>query len=46
MGIKPDGSVRGRFAFEGVRPKFIDRFKMAGINVSVNLFDPSNQYEV
>ena len=46
LGIKPDGTVRGRFAFEGVRPKFISRFKMVGINVSADLFDPSNQIEV
>ena len=45
-GIGPDGKVRGRFAFEGVRPKFIDRFKMVGISVSPDLFDPANQVEV
>jgi len=28
--IDPDGSVRGVFKFQGVRPKFMDRFKAAG----------------
>ena len=46
LGIRPDGKVSGRFAFAGVRPKFIDRFRMSGIKVSPDLFDPSNQVEV
>ena len=40
-GIGPDGKVRGRFAFCGVRPKFIDKFRAAGIKVPPELFDPS-----
>jgi pilus assembly protein CpaF len=38
--------VRGRFAFGGVRPKFIERFKAAGIQVSPDLFDPGQAMEV
>ena len=45
-GIDKEGKVRGRFAFGGVRPKFIDRFRMAGIDVSPALFDPSNTIDV
>jgi pilus assembly protein CpaF len=44
--IDPEGNVKGRFKFHGVRPKFIEKFKMAGIPVSQNLFDPSNYVEV
>jgi pilus assembly protein CpaF len=45
-GLDQEGKVRGRFAFGGVRPKFIDRFKVAGIKVSPDLFDPTKTMEV
>ena len=45
-GIAPDGKVKGRFAFCGVRPKFIDRFRAAGIKVSPELFDPTKYIEL
>ena len=45
-GIDPEGKVRGRFAFCGVRPKFNERFMAAGINISPEIFDPSNAVEV
>jgi pilus assembly protein CpaF len=45
-GIDETGKVKGRFAFGGVRPKFIERFRMAGIDVPADLFDPSNIIEV
>jgi pilus assembly protein CpaF len=45
-GIGPDGNVRGRFAFCGVRPRFIDRFRAAGIRVSPELFDPTKVIEL
>jgi pilus assembly protein CpaF len=44
--IDPDGNVKGRFKFHGVRPKFIERFNMAGIQVSQDLFDPTKVIEV
>jgi pilus assembly protein CpaF len=44
--LDPEGHVRGRFKFHGVRPKFIERFKISGISVSQNLFDPSKIVEV
>jgi pilus assembly protein CpaF len=44
--VDPDGSVRGHFKFHGVRPKFMDRFKAAGIPVTGDIFDPSKRVEV
>jgi pilus assembly protein CpaF len=44
--IDPEGNVKGRFKFHGVRPKFIEKFKVAGIPVSQDLFDPSKYMEV
>lgn len=46
MAIDSEGKVRGRFRFHGVRPRFIDKFMMAGIQVAHNLFDPMKQLEV
>jgi pilus assembly protein CpaF len=44
--IDPEGNVKGRFRFHGVRPKFIEKFRLAGLQVSQDLFDPSNYIEV
>ncbi len=44
--IDSQGNIKGSFKFHGVRPKFIDRFKMAGIKISDDLFDPSNSLTV
>ena len=44
--IDPEGNVKGRFRFHGVRPKFIEKFKVSGIPVSQDLFDPSKDMEV
>jgi pilus assembly protein CpaF len=44
--IDSDGNVKGIFRFHGVRPKFIERFKVSGINVPMDLFDPSKVLEV
>ena len=44
--IDPEGNVKGRFKFHGVRPKFIEKFKLVGIPVSQDLFDPSKYIEV
>ena len=44
--IDPDGNVKGIFRFHGVRPKFIERFKVSGIQVPMDLFDPSQVLEV
>jgi pilus assembly protein CpaF len=44
--VDPDGRVRGHFKFHGVRPKFMDRFRAAGIPVTRDLFDPSKIVEI
>jgi pilus assembly protein CpaF len=45
-GIDENGKVKGRFRFHGVRPKFIEKFRIVGINIPNELFDPSKYYEV
>jgi len=44
--IDPEGKIKGRFRFHGVRPKFMDKFKLAGIELSNDLFDPTRSVEV
>ena len=44
--IDANGKVRGHFKFQGIRPKFIERFKVAGIELPPNLFDPSTLVEI
>jgi len=41
-----NGKVRGRFRFSGVRPKFVEKFKIAGVPISNDLFDPKHVVEV
>jgi pilus assembly protein CpaF len=45
-GIDEEGRVRGRFRVHGVRPRFMDKFKVVGINVSSALFDPNRSMEL
>jgi len=40
-GIDAEGEVQGAFQFHGVRPRFIGRFKLAGISVPLDMFDPT-----
>ena len=44
--IDPEGNVKGRFQFHGIRPQFSEKFKVAGIDIQQDLFDPSNFVEV
>jgi pilus assembly protein CpaF len=44
--IDPEGNVKGRFQFHGIRPRFTEKFKVAGIHIQEDLFDPSNFVEV
>jgi pilus assembly protein CpaF len=44
--IDANGKVRGHFKFQGIRPKFIERFRVAGIELPPNLFDPSMLVEI
>jgi len=46
MTVDAEGKVRGRFVFHGVRPKFIEKFTIAGIATPHDLFDPTNVTEV
>ena len=41
-----DGVVRGRFQARGIRPKFVEKFTVLGIQVDPGLFDPAKVYEV
>ena len=45
-GIDAENRVRGRFRFHGVRPRFVEKFKVAGIKISSALFDPTRSVEV
>ena len=38
--IGKNGKIEGEFRFHGVRPKFIDKFNVAGIEISNDLFNP------
>jgi pilus assembly protein CpaF len=44
--VDENGNVKGEFKFHGVRPRFTERFKAAGIKVSPHLFAPANSFEV
>lgn len=44
--IDPEGNIKGRFQFHGIRPQFTDKFNAAGIPISQDLFDPLNFVEV
>jgi pilus assembly protein CpaF len=44
--INAEGKVKGKFRFHGVRPRFIDKFKVSGIHISGDLFDPTRTMEV
>jgi pilus assembly protein CpaF len=44
--LDTDRNVKGVFKFHGVRPKFIERFKISGIDLSPNMFDPDKVVEI
>ena len=44
--LDKEGNVKGAFRFNGVRPKFIERFKISGLNIPMDRFDPSKVVEV
>jgi pilus assembly protein CpaF len=44
--IDPAGNVKGHFKFQGVRPKFVEKFNVAGIKVSQEVFDPDRVVEI
>jgi pilus assembly protein CpaF len=42
-GIDADGRIVGEFRATGIRPKFLDKLKMSGVNIEATLFDPSEE---
>jgi pilus assembly protein CpaF len=44
--LDTDRNVKGVFKFHGVRPKFIERFKISGIDLSPDTFDPDKVVEI
>ncbi len=44
--IDENGRVKGQFKFEGGRPRFIDKFIAAGMDVPPDMFDPTKFIEI
>ncbi|MBN1550440.1 CpaF family protein [bacterium] len=44
IGIREDGKVLGVFKTTGIRPKFAEKFKSAGIELPENIFEPKDKY--
>jgi len=44
--VDAEGNVRGFFKFQGVRPKFVEKFKISGIKISQEIFDPEKVFEI
>lgn len=44
-GIDPKGHVLGSFHATGVRPKFLDRLAVFGVELPEDMFDPQRVYE-
>jgi pilus assembly protein CpaF len=40
-GMDAEGNIEGRFTFEGVRPRFLEKFFLSGIAVPQDLFGPT-----
>jgi pilus assembly protein CpaF len=40
-GIDAERRVLGEFKATGIRPKYLDKLKMIGINIDTAYFDPS-----
>jgi pilus assembly protein CpaF len=45
-GLHPDGKIRGRFMFHGIRPKFSETFRVLGIKLPSDFGDVSTVLEV
>jgi pilus assembly protein CpaF len=45
-GIDAEGKIKGAFRFHGIRPRFIEKFKVIGINVPNDIFSTTNSVEV
>jgi pilus assembly protein CpaF len=44
-GVAEDGAVLGHFKATGIRPRFVERLRVHGINLPDELFDPTILYE-
>lgn len=44
--VDSDGRVRGQFRFNGIRPNFLNKFKIAGIEIDSSRFNPSFSIDV
>jgi pilus assembly protein CpaF len=44
--VDREGMAKGRFRATGIRPRFVERFKAAGVPIPHDLFDSSKVYEV
>lgn len=45
-GIGPEGEVKGRFSFHGIRPQFWDKFRTHGLPMPEQFLDPLDSYEI
>jgi len=45
-GLSPEGRIRGRFIYNGIRPKFMENFHLIGINVPPDCFESSVLMEI
>jgi pilus assembly protein CpaF len=45
-GLDDQGKVRGSFHFQGVRPRFLDKFAVYNISVNQEIFNPDKAVEV
>ena len=44
--IDQDGNVKGVFRFHGIRPRFVEKFKIIGIHLPQEIFSPDRVVEV
>jgi pilus assembly protein CpaF len=45
-GIDAEGKIKGAFRFHGIRPRFVEKFKVVGVNVPNDIFSAANSVEV
>jgi pilus assembly protein CpaF len=45
-GLDDRGKVKGRFKFQGIRPRFMEKFKINGIPISGDCFSPTQTVEI
>ena len=46
MRVNGHGKLRGRFQFQGIRPKFLEKFDIIGFPVKEGSFDPANGIDI